>query len=562
MRANASSTLRLLLAVAASLLLLARSPIAVAKPASPPPASAAPKKAHPAADKKAAPKKPAGKPKGNAAAAPAPASWHPPAPASVDPPHPPPFNLAIDKATLGNGLRVVLNHDPGLPTVTIAVAYAAGPRNEAKDQEGFAQAAAQAMAHAPDAMPARDRLQQMLDRGAVMKSVTTPDEVVFIATLPAGALEFGLWVEAERMRRAQVTEAGLEQQRRSARDRDTAAITLAHLGAARARLEQSVFEGYWPYEHDASSGPGNATLPQVQAFRQTYYAPNNAVVIITGEFEPDQAIKAVHRHFDDMPRNAQLPVFNPAPLPDQTNQRSAVVRSEQTSSPLFVFGWPVPASRQPEHDALAMTASILGEGEESRLAQKLAKAKLPVSFTVELDERRGPSLLLIAAQGSSDASLLAVRKIVDDEIDSIARLGPSTDEMRRQWRTAESSFLRGLASAEQRAFRLSNLELLHGDARLIHAELARVLAIGKDDIRKAAARFLSPTRRTLVEANAAGRSLQPAATPAPKPLAPAPAAHTGPGYNPSAAPTAGKPGGKKKPATAKPDKPSGKKKKK
>jgi hypothetical protein len=104
------------------------------------------------------------------------------------------------------------------------------------------------------------------------------------------------------------------------------------------------------------------------------------------------------------------------------------------------------------------------------------------------------------------------------------------------------------------------LELLHGDARLIHAELGRVLAIGKDDIRKAVGRFMSPTRRTLIEANAEGRSLD--VVPAPKPAGPATAAHPNSGHIPTTAPSTAKPGGKKKPGTSKPDKPTAKKKKK
>jgi zinc protease len=416
------------------------------------------------------------------------------------------------------------------------------------------------MAQAPSEQSARARVDQLIGHGAQFNTVTTSDEVMFVDVLPAGALEFGLWLESERLRRGQATDESLQLQRKTARDRDQLALSLSQLGLGRSRLEQLTFEGYWPYEHDpfGAASIAQATLPLLQAFLHDYYVPNNAVLAITGHFNPEEATRAIHRYFDDIPRHPQLPIANPAPLPEQTNQRSATVRSEQTHSSILLLGWAVPAARQPEHDALGMAASILGEGADSRFAQRIARAKLAVSFSVEIDERRGPSLLLVAAQGPSETNLLAARKLIEEEIDALARLGPSTDEMRRLWRQAQTAFLLGLASSDQRAMRLASLELLHGDARLVHAELSRVLSIGKDDIRKAVARLLTPTRRSLVAANQEGRPVDAAATPIPAPHgAVVPASH-GPV---SAAPTA-KPAGKKKPGPAKPDKPASKKKKK
>lgn len=511
-----------------------------------------------AAPRKAPAKKPPGKPTQAKPKAPphaAPANWHPPAPADVQPPRAVPLELALEKSTLPNGLRVVLNPDPGLPVVAVAVAYAAGSRHETQGQEDFASIAALAMGQAPFALPGAQHVRQLVDRGASLSTVATTDQIAFVSLVPAQALEFTLWLEAQRLLNGRVTQDALDTWRQRLRSRDQLSISLQHLAPVQARVEQLAFQGYFPYEH-ASAGAealAEVKLQDVQDFLQSWYAPKNAVLAISGAFEPEQALTAVRRHFEALPRSANAAVFNPSPLPDQTNQRSAVIRSEQGQGPLLAYGWAVPAHRQPEHDALCMAVSILAEGPDSRIMQKLAKARLPVSLSVRLDERRGPSLLLLAAQGPQDASLLEARKLIDAELDALARLGPTTEEMRALWSDGQKRLLRSLEPADQRAARLAGLELLHGDARLVHAEQARVLSLTKDDVRKAVARFLSPTRRALVEANAAGRSLEP---PAPARPAAQTAAHAS---APRALPPQ-KPGAKKKPPPAKP--PAKKKKKK
>ena len=501
------------------------------------------------------PKKPPRKPAPSKPRAPSavPAAWHPSEPATVEPPRPITFDLAIDKTTLPNGLRVVLNPEPALPVIALAVAYAAGPKHETQDQQGFAAAAANAMSGFGLSPPSAERLQQLAIRGASLSTVENTDQVVFLDLLPAGALEFGLWFEAERMLKARVTEQALEAQRRRVRAQDQHAMSLHNLAAVQGRVEQLAFEGFFPYEHDCTGQTSLASAPvsNVEAFRSTWYVPENAVIAITGAFDPELAMRAVHRFFRPVPRSAGLPVVNPPPLPDQTNQRSAAIRSELTNNPVLAYGWAVPAHRQPEHDALGMAASILGEGPDSRIVRKLAKARLPVSIAVQLDDRTGPSLLLVALQAANDASLLEARKIVDDEVDALARLGPTTDEMRSLWRDSQQHLFDALGPADQRALRLASLELLHGDARLVYAEQTRPLSISKDDIRKAVARFLSPTRRSMVQANATGRVLErPVAPSAPAPTVTHPGAH-----HASAAP-----GAKRKPHT--PAKPPAKKRKK
>ncbi|HQP34059.1 MAG TPA: pitrilysin family protein [Polyangiaceae bacterium] len=479
------------------------------------------------------------------------AAAHPPAPApsaTLDPPTVPAFSLPIDKTTLPNGLRVVLQPDKSSSAIGVAVVFSAGPRHESKNQQGFSAAVARVLSEAPATL-APDRVRELTLRGGSLSTSSTPDLVAFVDLVPPGALDFTLWLESRRAAVSSFPATVVEAMRSSQQGFDRLLPVPGQLGPATPPLARMAFEGFWPYEHDASAVDASASPETLRDFHHAWFGAENAAVCVSGAIDPDAARALVERHFGQLPRNPQPPAFNPAPLPDQTNQRSAVVRTE-SPRPLMALGWAVPSARQPEHDALELAASILGEGPESRLAQRMSHARSPASFAVEIDERRGPSLFTISLQAADDAALLAARKLVDEELDALARLGPSSDEMLRGWRSAQSGFLRGLQRPEERALRLASLELLHGDARLVHAELARRMSAGKDDVRKAVARFLSPTRRSVVEANAAGRSVEtppPAPVPAAAAPRPAPAAATLP---------RGKAPAHKKPPASAPKKPA------
>ncbi len=423
-----------------------------------------------------------------------------------------PLNLIIEKVSLGNGLRVVLNPDHSLPAVGVVVAYGAGARTEEQGEAGFSSLTSDLVNEALAKSAAGEALTRLRLYGGTFAFDLARDLVSFRHRLPANALELGLWVEAERMKRVRVTQDAVQRQLASLQKPGLTDEVTRDESPARVRLEQFVFEGYWPYEHPAfgmTPDVGAASFEGLRAFHRSRYAPNNAVLSISGNFDPDETMRIVHRFFDEIERGPELTTPNHPVLPDQTNQRSSVVEPAPGEWDSFIYGWAIPAARQPDHDALTMAAFLLGHDEEhSRLRARLLrsrKAGAGTSLRVEVDPRRGPSLFAIQAHVSEGGDLDEIRTIVDDEVESLARLGPSSEEMAWLWNTYESSFIEGLQASDQRAARLASLELLHGDARLVHAESQRFLAVRKDDIRKAVGRYLSPTRRTLIEIRSRSR---------------------------------------------------------
>jgi zinc protease len=199
-----------------------------------------------------------------------------------------------------------------------------------------------------------------------------------------------------------------------------------------------------------------------------------------------------------------------------------------------LYGWALPATGTPDHDALEVAADILGGGESSRLYQLLVRDRaLAQSVSAGTQRRLGPDLFQIDVVTSSAGSgrrVADVEKAVEAEIQALATRGPSDAELERARSRAEAAFVLDLQSTLSRARRLAEHELAFGDATRFPHELERLLAVTKEDVKRVASHYLGPTRRTLVEAEPANALPEPApaAQPGPsKPTAPAkPAAGT------------------------------------
>src|SRR6185312_11357192 len=167
-----------------------------------------------------------------------------------------------------------------------------------------------------------------------------PDRTTFIDTLPAGELALGLWLEADRMRGLEPAQGAL--------DAALHAIQAEHAATARSRLEALVYQGYFPYEHDALDA---VDLPAALAFHARHHGPGSAVLAIAGDVDPEATLALVHRSFDDV-SGAPATAFTDPGLPEQTSQRTATLQTED--APALLYGWAIPPARSPEHLAIEL----------------------------------------------------------------------------------------------------------------------------------------------------------------------------------------------------------------
>ncbi len=453
------------------------------------------------------PHKAKGAHKGKPGAKAAPAAAKPaPSPRAVAaaPANDPPIELRFDvrRATLASGLRVVLDVDHTSPTIAIAVLYDVGSRSEAPGKGGFAHLFEHMMFQGSRNVPKGDHFRLISGHGGTLNGTTNADRTNYFEVLPENELALGLWLEADRMRSLDVSQANFENQRKVVQEEYRLRVSNAAYQPSAIRLEELVFQGYWPYEHSTIGSMADldgAKIEWVQAFHRSHYGPNDAVLVVAGDVDPDATMALVHRYFDEIPR-VSVPAFHDPGLPEQTSQRTAVMKDDHARTPGVLFGWAIPPARSAEHYAIDLAGAILADGESSRLHQLLVRDKaLAQHVSAGAGQRRGPDLFRIDATLSAGAKPADVERLIEGEIQALATRGPTDAELTKARRQIEAGFVLGLAPNLGRARRLGEFELYFGDARLLSGELARYLAVSRDDIKRAVAERLGPAHRTLVE---------------------------------------------------------------
>ena len=453
------------------------------------------------------PKAPAGKPASKPKSGPGPSGGTPagagPAAAkSAAPEAPLELRLSLQKVTLENGLRVVMNVDRTSPTVAVAVVYDVGSRNEEKGRSGFAHLFEHMMFQGSANVQRGEHFKLVSGHGGVLNGTTSTDRTNYFEVLPANELALGLWLEADRMKALDVSAENFENQRKVVQEEYRMRVSNAAYVPSAIRLEELVFQGYWPYEHSTIGSMADldaAQLDWVKDFHAHHYGPNNAALVIAGDFEPDEAMAFVHRYFDAVPR-VEVPPYQEPAFPEQTSQRTAIVKDLNARTPGVLYGWPVPSKREPDHYALDLAAIVLGDGESSRLHQLLVRDKgLAQSVSASTDGRRGPDLFAIDAKLADKAKVGDVEKAIEAEVKALATRPPGYEEPATAGGRAAAGLVLGLQSNLARAARLGEYEVFFGDAQLLNTEPARYQAVTKEDVQRAAAKYLVSTKRTIVE---------------------------------------------------------------
>jgi zinc protease len=410
--------------------------------------------------------------------------------------------LPIQRDRLENGLRIVLSPDRTVPTIGVAVYYDVGSRNEVRGRSGFAHLFEHMMFQGSENVAKGEHFSLIMNRGGSLNGTTSHDRTNYFETLPSNELALGIWLEADRMRSLAVTEENFENQRQVVMEEWRQSYRNQPYAMSFLRINELAYGDYWPYSHSTIGDLRdleNAPLSAVQEFWQTYYTPNNAVISISGDFDTDEALALIRRHFGSIP-SREVPAYEPPPLAPQTSERTDVIQDALAELPAFHVGWHIPPAREGDHYALEMLSLILGDGESSRLYQSLVKGReLLQSIDVATDDRRGPDLFSIWAIVASGHRAEEARPLIYQEIERVAAQGVTERELQKAKNRVRSFFVFGLQSNLARAQRLAEYEIYWGNAELIRGELDRYLAVTDADIRRVASQYFAPTNRTVLD---------------------------------------------------------------
>jgi len=408
--------------------------------------------------------------------------------------------LELKDTRLPNGLRVILVPDHSAPVYAINVSYNVGSRNERPGRTGFAHLFEHMMFEGSQNVGKGEHFILVLNNGGGMNGTTNEDRTNYFEELPKNQLDLGLYLEADRMRALNITPANLENQRQTVQEERRQSIDNQPYGRAELDLDNLSYDNF-AYKHSTIGSMADlnaATIQDVSDFFRIYYAPNNAVLTLVGDFDPDEALAKVKKYF------GSIPAQDPPPKVDLTEEahygeRRVVVSDPLARLPQILMAYHIPPGNTPDNYAAQELALILGQGQSSRLYQRLVKDKqLASQVAVFADSRIGPSLLYVSAMARPGVKPEDLEKGIDDEITAVAKNGVTPEELAK----AKTQLLRRFI--EQRRSSLNTANLIGRDAvyfddpNLINTVVDKQDAVTIEQLNAGARRYLVPDQRTVV----------------------------------------------------------------
>jgi zinc protease len=394
------------------------------------------------------------------------------APATIAP------DLKFEKYTLANGLDVILYQDHRLPLVAVNLWYHVGSANERPGRTGFAHLFEHMMFGGSAHVGAKEHFHYLEEAGASdINGSTELDRTNYYETLPSNQLQLTLWLESDRMGYLLqgLDPEKLANQRDVVRNERRQSIENVPYGMQEEKLYHLLFpkeHPYYPYVIGSHADLEAARLADVREFFRQYYSPNNASLVITGDFDPAPAKALVEKYFATIPRGPEVPKIT-AVTPAITAERRAVVY-DQIELPRVMMGWLMPQVFKPGDAETKLLAQLLGGGKSSRLYKKLVYEKqIAQDVTASSESLILGSVFEIQATAKPGVKPEELEKAIDEELEKLRREGPSAAELARARNVIQSGIIRRLERLDGLADRLNRYNHYLGDPGYLARDLAR-----------------------------------------------------------------------------------------
>jgi zinc protease len=414
------------------------------------------------------------------------------------------MRIPFEQFTLENGLRVIVSHDPGNPVVAVNLWYNVGSRNEREGRTGFAHLFEHMMFQGSENVPDTAHFALVEKAGGSLNGSTWLDRTNYYQTMPAHHLELALWLESDRLGwlLPAMTQEKLDNQRDVVKNERRWRVDNQPYGDWDERIQAMMYPSDHPYHHSVIGSMADldeASLEDVETFFRTYYAPNNAVLTVCGEFDPAAVRGQVEKYFGEIPRGPVIP-----PLPGQVElpatlggERRAVVQQDISLSRVYL-AYRIPAYGTDGFYAAAVASHILAWGKASLLYRRLVRERrlaqdvVAYAFPIVV----GASMLVLWATALPETATDTLEAALSEEIAALADV--EVHDVERALRIMEVNHLRELQRVDERADQLSMFATLFDDPDRINTELERMKAVTPAQVRDFARTCLVPGNRTVL----------------------------------------------------------------
>jgi predicted Zn-dependent peptidase len=408
--------------------------------------------------------------------------------------------VAFNETTLENGLRVIMIEDRSAPVIAIAVTYNVGSRDERKGRTGFAHLFEHMMFQGSENIGKGEQSRLVFSNGGTMDGTTTADRTDYYEALPSNQLDLALFLEADRMRSLAITKENFDNQRNTVQEERRIRLDNKAYGKTGELLSEMIYDNF-AYRHltiGSMEDLNAASVEDVTAFFKVYYAPNNAVLTLVGDFETAAALERIRKNFGSIPRQPAPPVADMTE-PEQKAERRATVDDPLARLAHMDIAFKAVAGNTPEFYAMQILSSILQDGNSSRLYQKLVKEKgLATDISGGMDERRGIGAFYIQATVASGKNTADAEAAIYEEIEKLQAAPISERELQKAKNFIRRNFITDLQGALNLARQTGEYAVFYNDPGLINKRLDKVNAVTTAEVQKAAGKFLRPTNRVVI----------------------------------------------------------------
>jgi predicted Zn-dependent peptidase len=405
---------------------------------------------------------------------------------------------------LGNGLRVVVSPDKVAPVAAVHLWYDVGSRHERPGRTGFAHLFEHLMFEGSTSVEAGQHMSVVQDAGGTVNGTTSTERTNYIQTIPVEQLELLLFLEADRMAGLldRVTQEALDKQRGIVKNERRQRYDNQPYGTAFEQTTALLYPEGHPYHHmpiGSMEDLDAARLEDVHEFFRTYYTPDNAVLAVVGDVDPDTVFALAEKHFGAVPRGQGRP-----PAPDGTLARPVdaerLERREAVPMAAVYLGWRGPTDASTSADHMDVVNSALTNGYGSSLYRRLVKGGLAMSVECTFDRRAvGASLVILQAQARPEVAVAEVESAITEELARLAADGPAPVELERAKNMRERDWLTRLSRVDSRADMLCHAVLHREGPEYINTLVDRIRATTADDVRQVVADYLVAAPGVAVE---------------------------------------------------------------
>ena len=408
--------------------------------------------------------------------------------------------IKFEEYDLPNGLHVILHKDNSTPIVAVSIMYHVGSKNEKPDRTGFAHFFEHLLFEGSDNLGRGEYMKTIKNAGGQLNANTSNDRTFYYEVLPSNQLELALYMESERLFHAKIDKVGVETQREVVKEEKRLRYDNRPYGSIFPEIAKRAFTTH-PYRWTTIGSMEHlnaATIDEFMQFYKDFYVPNNAILSIAGDLDIAATKKLIIKYFAEIPKGTKV-IYRPKEIePAQTAEiRDTIL--DNITLPAVVSAYHIPAQGTPDSYALSMLTTYLAEGESSKLSKEVKerqqKALQVVAFPYSLED---PGLFITLGIANQGVEVADLEKAIDSEIDKVKKELISEKEFQKIRNQTESEFVSSNASVKGIAESLAQYKMYFGNANLINTELARYMAVTREDIKRVASQYLNSSNRVVL----------------------------------------------------------------